>query len=59
MQKGASVELMAMAKRLPELIQTLKLLFSKENKTVLSFYKVITNVSESMQRNPMSKGKQF
>lgn len=46
----------AMARRLPEMAQSIKLFYSKENKSVLSFYKVAKHVASSMQKNPMSEG---
>jgi len=38
------------------MVQSIKLLFSKEIKTTLSLYKVVNHVAFSMQKFPMSEG---
>jgi hypothetical protein len=48
-----------MLQRMPEMIQSIKLLYAKENRTMLLMFKVCNHLSNSMIKNPISKGIYF
>ena len=46
----------SMLQRMPELIQSLKLFYAKENRNLILIFKVCNHLSNSMIKHPISKG---